>query len=246
VLLIGGGVLAAALILQQQATETAQASGTATAQALTSAQATAAANAAATATAQAQATAGVIQTATTGLPSYDDPLMAGNVTNPTWMNDGAACFFDGDGYHVHVQAPPQGNAGQLCAETSRSFQNATITVQMRLRGGYSGGLVLRLQNNLGYFFEVGAAGNYHIVQWGAPGVLQDWTDTFAIRTGLFSTNTIQVIAQGGVFLLYINGVYLTQVRDTTFGVGAIGLVSETNTDGFGEAVFSNLKVYVSS
>lgn len=153
-LLIGGGTLLYASLMQNQAIAAAQTNATATA----NAQATFAANVFATATTQAQATAGVIQTATTGQPSYADPLTAGNVTDSTWTNDGTTCFFASDGYHVHVETSPQANADQHCQESDRSYQDATITIEMRLRGGYAGGLMFRLYNNQGYFFEVGAGG----------------------------------------------------------------------------------------
>ncbi len=245
--LIGGGVLTTIVIMQNQASAAAQASGTATTQTQANIQATANAEANATATEnarQAQATAGVLQTATTGQPTYIDPLTKGNITNPTWTNDGVACLFDSDGYHVHIAPPTQGGASQHCSETGRTFQDATITIDMKLRGGYAGGLVIRWQNNQGYFFEVGIGGNFHIGVWGAPILLQDWTDATAIHQGLFSTNTIQVIARGNVLMFYVNGVYLTTVMDSTLGVGTIAFISETDTTGPGEAVFSNLKVYV--
>jgi serine/threonine protein kinase len=244
VLLIGGGTLLYATVMQNQAIAAAQANATATANAQVNAQDTAAANVFATATTQAQATAGVIQTATSGFPLYFDPLLEGNTTDPTWTNDGTNCFFAADGYHVHINPPPQANAYPLCLESDRAFQDATITVDMVLRGGYSGGLLFRWNTNQGYFFEVGAGGNYQLSRWDAPGALQAWTDAPAIHPGLFSSNTLEVIARGSVFFFYVNGMFLTEVQDATYGLGTIGLVSFGDTStGPGEAVFSNLKVY---
>jgi serine/threonine protein kinase len=243
-LIIGGGVLTSAVIIQNQATSAAQASGTATAQTQANMQASATANAAATESAQAQATAGVLQTATTGQPDYIDPLTNGNTTNQTWMKDGTSCFFASDGYHVYTQTPTQGGTGSVCRETDRSFQNATIAVEMNLHGGYSGGLIFRWLENQAYFFEVGAGGNYHIGVLGSTVPLRDWTDSPAIHKGLYITNTIQVMARGNVLMFYVNGAYLTTVMDSTVGAGVIGLFNETDTSGPGDAVFSNLKVYV--
>ncbi len=54
-----------------------------------------------------------------------------------------------------------------------------------------------------------------------------------------------VIAHGSDLLFYVNGVYLTQVQDATYGVGDIGFACEANTTpGPGQAVFSNLHVYL--
>ena len=240
-------------VAQSQATATANARASATSNALATTVAGELATEQAnltTATAQAQATAGVLQTATSGQPTSSDLLTAGQVTDPTWMNDGTSCFFAADGYHVHLppSAPPAN--GHSCAESDRSYGNATITVEMRIHGGYSGGLLIRLQSAqfpifLGYFFEVGIGGNYeiHRINAGSFTTLQDWTDSSAINGGLDSLNVLQVIAHGNDFRFYVNGVYLTHVQDALYGVGAIGFVSQTDTTGPGDAVFSNLRVY---
>jgi serine/threonine protein kinase len=262
VFLIGSGILAYTSIAQNQATDAVNATATATANAVATsrAQATAVANdlatvqaSDATATAQVQATAGVLQTATAGQPTYSDSLTAGNVLDTTWMNDGTSCFFASDGYHVHLDPSPPPANGYSCTESDRSYRDSAITVNMIIRGGNSGGLLFRLQNNrfpniLGYFFEVGIGGNYEIqrVNAGSLTTLQDWTDSTAINGGRNSLNTLQVIAHGSDFLFYVNGVYLTQVQDATYGVGDIGFDSQTDTTGPGEAVFSNLHVYLYS
>lgn len=256
-LLIGSGSLGYWTFQNSVVQSQAAATTTANAAAISHAQATAGARGlatvralAATATAEVQATAGVLQTATSGQPAYADPLTAGHVNDTTWMNDGASCFFAADGYHVHLSpsAPPAN--GHSCTESDRAFRDATFTVEMVIRGGYSGGLLIRLQNAqfpiiLGYFFEVGIGGNYeiHRVNAGSFTTLQDWTDSSAINGGLDSLNTLQVIARGNVFLFYVNGVYLTHVQDSVDGVGTIGFVSQTDATGPGDAVFSNLRVY---
>lgn len=205
----------------------------------------------ATATTQVQATAGVLQTATSGQPTYSDLLTAGHVADPTWMNDGTSCFFAADGYHVHLPptAPPAND--QPCTESDRTFRDATITVEMVMHNGYSGGLLIRhqsaqfLPNLLGYFFEVGIGGNYeiHRINAGSFTTLQDWTDSSAINGGLNGLNTLQVIARRSDFLFYVNGVYLTHVQDTAYGVGSIGFIAGTDATRPGDAVFSNLRVY---
>ena len=253
-LLAGGGFLGYTYIVYQQgiaaaaATATAQEQGNAqavaTIKAVNATDTASAANVQATASAQARATAGVLQTATTGQPDYSDPLTQGNTTNQTWDNDGSSCFFASDGYHIYSKVSTQGGAGPVCRETGRSFQNATITIDMNLHGGYSGGLIFRWLENQAYFFEVGAGGNYHIGLVGVAVPLRDWTDSPAIHKGLHTTNTIQVIARGNVLMFYVNGMYLTTIEDSTVGAGVIGLFCETDNSGPGDAVFSNLKVYV--
>lgn len=237
---------------QNAATATANAAATSYGQATARARGLATVQAlAATATAEVQATAGVLQTATSGQPTYADPLTAGQVNDPTWMNDGTSCFFAADGYHVHLPptAPPAND--QPCTESDRTLRDATITVEMVLHNGYSGGLLIRHQssqfhpNLLGYFFEVGIGGNYeiHRINAGSFTTLQDWTESSAIHGGLNSLNILQVIARGSDFLFYVNDVYLTQVQDTAYGVGSIGFISGTDATRPGDAVFSNLLVY---
>jgi serine/threonine protein kinase len=213
------------------------------------AQATVQANyATATATVKVQATAGVIRTATSGQPKYSDPLTAGNVHDTTWTNDGTNCFFASDGYHVHADPSSPSANHPFCTESDRAYQDSAITIEMIINYGFSCGLLFRLYNNQGYFFDVGKGGNYSIYTWGTPKILQDWTNSNPIAiNGGYQLNTLEVIAHGSDLLFYINGVYMTQVQDATYGMGNIGFACEANnTTGPGEAVFSNLKVYSSS
>ncbi len=257
VLLIGSGSLGYLVfqnsVVQNQATATANAGASAT----SNAQATTVANdlatvqaSDATTTAKAQATVGVLQTATAGQPTYSDPLTAGNVPDTTWTNDGTNCLFASDGYYARVDTStpqPAKDYFHSCTESDRSYRDATITVDMRIRAGVSGGLLFRLQKNgQGYFFDVGGSGNYSIHKWGG-GILQDWTVSPAIPQSLNRLNTLEVIIHGSDFFFYVNGVYLTHVQDATYGLGTLGFVCFTDTTiGPGQAVFSNLHVYLSS
>lgn len=248
-LLIGGGSLGYSVFqnaaLQAQATATAQANASATSntEATIVANELAAAQAnLATATAQAQATAGVLQTATAGQPDYFDPLTTGHINDTTWTNDGAFCSFSTSGYMVRADPNSPSANHPSCVESDRSYQDATITVEMHTRSGYSSGLLFRLQNGQGYFFEIGTSGNYHIGNWGRAGSPQDWTNSSAIQQGYDSLNTLQVITRKNDLFFYINGVYLTHIQDTTFNSGNIGFVCEGDPTPC-LAVFSNLEIY---
>jgi serine/threonine protein kinase len=234
------------------ATARAVAAMTATAQA--QATQTAIARVTATAQAQASATAGVIQTATAGTPSYQDPLNDAN--SPTtqaanWSganNSDGHCQFLSNGYQV-----TENNSVHGCSEQAYTYGNATITVDMNILSGDSGGLFFRVNTNLfgayaGYLFQVNSKGQYKI--WRSSNysfdndvqVFTDWTTSPALKTGYNVKNTLEVIMNGSTMLFYANGVYLTQVQDSTYtsGIVALGAFSTGTTT---EVVYSNIKIY---
>ncbi len=236
-------------------TATVQAVAAMTATAQVQATQTAIARATATAQAQASATAGVIQTATAGTPSYQDPL--NNANNPAtqaanWdnaSNSDSQCQFLSDGYHV-----TEGTRLHGCGEQANTYGNATITVDMNILSGDSGGLFFRITTNIfgayeGYLFQVNSKGQYRIWRsnnFSIPGddvqVFQDWTSSSALKTGYNVKNTLEVIMNGSTMSFYANGVYLTQVQDSTYtlGIVALGALSSgSNT----EVVYSNLNIY---
>ena len=234
-------------------TATAQAQAAMTATAQTQATQTAIARATATAQAQASATAGVIQTATAGKAAYHDPLNDAN--NPATQNAGwnglggndSHCQFQSDGYHV-----TEGVSLHGCGEQT-TYDNATITVNMDILSGDSGGLFFRVSTNVfgaysGYLFQVNSKGQYKI--WRSSNfnfgndtqVFQDWTTSSALKTGYNVKNTLEVIMNGNTMSFYANGVYLTQVQDSTYTSGFVALGAFSSGDNT-EVVYSNIKIY---
>lgn len=204
--------------------------------------------------AQATATAGVIQTATAGQLTYHDPL--NNANNPDTKNaawdglDGSStfCSFQQDGYHILASSPT--TQPQPCLESNQQYQNVVITVDMVIKSNVaSGGLLFHAQNDThsSYFFEVSPSqGAYKISLFDCDTCkkpLRDWTATPSIRSGQ-SKNTLQVIINTNVFKFYINGIFLTEISDSTYTTGDLGLACYDKNDA-GEAVFSNLNVYPS-
>ena len=234
---------------QDQATATAQAAASATVQAQAQATATAVAGVTATAQAQAQATAGVVQAATAGTPAYQDAL-----TDPTNSNTVAAnwdqdnhCMFMSDGYHVTRSAGIVNLHG--CRESANTYSNLAISVDVRILSGHSGGVFFRVSTDVlntytgGYLFEIDSQGDYRISSFSSnPQPLHDWTASSAPKKGNAVTNTLLVVAQGGKLLFYANGVFLTEVDDTTYTSGVIAFLAST-TDTNADVVYTNLKVY---
>lgn len=237
------------------ATATAQAQAAATATAQVQATASAIAAVTATARAQASATAGVIATATGGTPSYADALNNPNsakTQSAQWDGlDGSdsQCVFNSNGYAVKQNV--SSNNLHACHEAAYQYGNATITVDVTLLKGHSGGLFFRFSSGAfgtynGYLFEVDSKGNYKLSIF-AGSIIQDWTPSSALKTGYNVTNTLAVIMKGSAFALYANGAYLTTLTDSSnaFASGNVAFfASAANTDT--EVVFSNLGVYPTS
>jgi eukaryotic-like serine/threonine-protein kinase len=233
---------------------TATAQAAAAASATARAQATASAIAAVTATAQAQAsaTAGVIQTATSGHANYSDPLNnTSNVqTAAAGWDQSSHCAFQNDGYHDTTTGTLQG-----CKEANNTYQNAAITVVMRIASGQSGGVFFRMSNSFfgtysGYLFEVDATGRYRILSsgnysLGTPSTLQDWTNTKALKTG-GAANLLQVMMRGSNLSFYANGIFLTQLTDTGYSSGQVAFLARSDGSTPAEVVYSDLNVYTLS
>src|SRR6266567_2111517 len=243
---------AGALFFLTQTNPRSSSSPPATATAQVQATATAIAHVTATAQAEARATAGVIQTATAVKPSYQDAL--NDATNADtqaaqWDNN-SQCTFQSDGYHDKEGVNLVNFHG--CLESGKSYKNATISVDMKINSGHSGGLFFRVNTDLlnryaGYLFEVDSKGNYKISTMSyttinaLPG--HNWTSSASLKQGNAVKNTLLVIVRGNTFLFYANGAFLTQVTDSTYSAeGGIAFLA-TTSDTPADVVYSNLNVY---
>jgi eukaryotic-like serine/threonine-protein kinase len=231
-------------------TATAIAAQHATATAYAQASATAIARATATAAARASATAGVIATATSGKPVYQDAL--NNPNNPAtasagWDSNGT-CAFQPGGYHVTTSSSFQG-----CKEANNNYDNAAVSVDMRILGGQVGGLFFRMNANFlfgyyaGYLFEVDSTGRYRVLSsgnysFGGSTVLQDWTTSSALKTGS-ATNTLQLIMRGSDLFFYANGAYLTHLSDIGYSSGLLAFLASSDGTTPADVMYSNLDVY---
>ncbi len=231
-------------------TATALAAQAATATAQAQATATAIAGVTATAQAHASATAGVILTATSVQPNYNDPLTNPNdpATVAAGWDTNSQCAFLSNGYHVTSSSGLKG-----CHESNITTTDATITVDMRLVSGQSGGVFFRLGTVFlvgaytGYLFEVDGASRYRIVSSsdysiGNPTILQNWTTSSALRGGSAS-NTLQLIMNGSSLSFFANGAFLTHLTDTGYTSGQIGFLARSDGTTQADVAYSNLKVY---
>ncbi len=251
-----GTALANATATAINATATAQAPINATATAINAtataqAQETATAIAGMTATTQAQAsaTAGPLLTAIAGTPLYQDALNNPNDPNTVakhW-DQNSNCYFAADGYHVI-----EGSSLHGCKESTFTYQNVAITVNVQILSGKSGGLFFRIGTDIfndyaGYLFEIDSAGRYRISMSdnysSGSNPLQDWTTSSALRQGNNVTNTLQVIAQGSNLFFYANGVFLVREPGQTYSSGVIAFCATSDGTTTADVVYSNLKVF---
>jgi serine/threonine protein kinase len=239
------------------ATATAQVRATATVQAVKNATATAIVAPTATVQAQVTATAGVIQTATTGTPSYTDPLT--NATNPAtqraqWDNDTTHCVFEGDGYHVMQNASDLNGALKGCIETGNTYTNMAVSVDVAIVSGHTGGVFFRVNNQqlggpyAGYLFEIDTQGNYkisHSTNFSLNDTaLQDWTPAQALKGGTNVENTLAIRAGGNTLDFYANNVFLKELNDATYATGNIAFLATTTSGGADANVaYKNLQVF---
>jgi serine/threonine protein kinase len=195
------------------------------------------------ATLTAQASIYGTATAVTGLT----PLLSDNLSSNTgnrWPDDGKTCTFSNGTYHVLVS---QASYLQPCSPANFTCGNCAIKVDVSLLQGNDAGFILRMNGDQFYDFEITDQRQYffrrHDANAGANYVqLVPNTGSNSIHSG--ATNTLMVIANGSNFLLFINGTFVNQVHDSTYGSGQISLVAGTfESASSADASFANLNVY---
>jgi hypothetical protein len=99
------------------------------------------------------------------------------------------------------------------------------------------------ENGDGYSFHISSDGYYSIIKFeNTDGTrLVDWTQSDYVYPGDF-TNHITAICQGSHLEMWVNGVLLTSIEDSTFTSGTISLSATTYTDDYADVSFDNLIV----
>jgi type II secretory pathway pseudopilin PulG len=224
----------------------------------TSRQITQNANLTATAQTQAQATQSAtnVQATTTAVANtypfstkqiLNDPL-TDNTKGVNWDNDGTACAFSGNAYHINDKDT---NTYEPCFATNTNYTNFTFQVEMVLNQGGDntlGGLIFRANkaNNQLYRLVFDDQGDCLVLVSvdTTGGHTRDLKDCQATQfnTGLGVTNTIGVVADNDNISVYVNSQLVTTISDPTYSHGQIGLEVE-DQDAVSEAVFSNAEVW---
>ncbi len=199
----------------------------------------------ATATAQVNTNA-TLTAATSGTPLLADSLTS-NVAD-RWMDDASHCLFVNGAYHVRVL---QTNFLQLCTLAAPQVGNATIQADVTLVSGHNAGMLLRVNGDRFYDFEITDQGQFFFRRHDAGGgtnytyLISSVSNNAVAPLG--QKNTLAIIANGSKFNLFINGVAVGSVSDSHYASGqfafANGTVAPANT---GEASFSNLELFAVS
>ncbi|HEY1350450.1 MAG TPA: hypothetical protein VGF67_12580 [Ktedonobacteraceae bacterium] len=209
------------------ATTQAQIYASATAQALPTATA-AASNEQATATAT--ALSALLTQDTTSTPALDDPL-SDNSHNNQWAtgytdNNNTGCNFVNGSYRVQEALQ---RFIRTCFAATTNFHNFVYQVSLTITSGSAGGLLLRGNGSSGqyYFFWIDTTGNYVFELYNGNTSHTVLASGFspAILTGPAQSNSLAIIANKGIFSLFVNQTYVAGASDHTLNAGQIGVAA---------------------
>ena len=156
-------------------------------------------------------------------------------------------YVDGE-YRITVYAPDLAAWGR----PQRAYEFTDLVVEADARqvvgpedGDY--GIVVRSKGDSDfYLFAVNSHHGMYSVQMSQGAVwtdLAEWTESAAVhRAG--DANRLKVECLGQTMRFYANGELLTEVTDTTYGSGNVGLVAETFEEGGLVVRFDNVRVQV--
>jgi hypothetical protein len=176
----------------------------------------------------------------------------GNNWDQTNNGPGDGCFFIGNTYHVMM--PSASNtlayAFRYCiARNTNSLHNFAYQATITITQGDEGGLMFRANTSslheISYYFLVGQDGTYSLfLQNGSFTQLEPLRHdaSSVIKQEQGQANVLTVIARDDQIYLYINGQYITGVRDTASLSGSIGVLA-FNVTRATDAVFSNVRVW---
>lgn len=188
--------------------------------------------------------------ATSSTPIIDDPL--NDASTSTWRNSAhptadGHCAFSTDGYHI-VDAKSQ--TFHFCSSVGSYLVNFAFQVQMTILRGDAGGVIFRRtdQANLSslYQFRIDQYGRYGLyLHTGSTSsdikILIEGSSN-AINAGLDQVNVITVIASGSTIYMYVNGLFVANVKDSALSGGQIGLTASDYSNST-EVVFQDAKVW---
>jgi hypothetical protein len=138
------------------------------------------------------------------------------------------------------------------ASAGRVFDDGVYTVEARVLEGpldNGFGMIFRANPESGdfYLFKISADGYVWIgrYQGGAEDVTivgDHWFESTAVQQGLNVTNILQVRAEAGNLIFFVNGQEVGRVTDDTFASGDVGLLVQALGQGGVRVAFDNLSV----
>lgn len=155
----------------------------------------------------------------------------------------SGCEVKSDGLHVHIN-----NLHHFfyCTSGRGKFTNFAFQVDMKILSG-QGGITFRgdtVAGNLYYIrflpdssYTISTEQNNQFSSALALGIATTFT------TGFGQTNTVTMIAQGRQMYFYTNQKFFSQISDSTYTTGFIGLLADDNTKA-SEVVYMNAKIWM--
>lgn len=184
-------------------------------------------------------------------PVMDDPLSGPNHfgwDNYTGQGGNTRCFFSNG--QLHSVAEP--GYFSPCYAKATNYQDFVLRVKMTIISGHSGGLVFRADstNDKGYQFRISTDGTYILNrilldQQGniqSNGLTVTRGSSASIQMGANQTNQLAILTQGQTIALFINGKYVTNMTNSTYQSGQIGIYVDSDAN-MVEGAFTDLQVW---
>jgi transcriptional regulator with XRE-family HTH domain len=178
-----------------------------------------------------------------GKLAFNDPLNEPYLwRNETNSSFGSTCQFMQGTYHISEAGTGRAST---CFNPDFDGGNFTIVVQMKIKQGDCGGIIVRSSEPKDYSFIVCQDGYYSFARYqnySSPKLLVNKTSP-AIKIGLNQLNVIAIVSNGSTFDLYVNKHKIDTIRDRSYGHGLVGLSADNDTSSFTEVSYSNAKIW---
>ncbi len=172
-----------------------------------------------------------------GAPTSTDPMdNASTWVWPTGSDKYSSATFSGGA--MQVTALDELDGWRMANPTGTDFTNLYLEATFN-SGTCSGsdhyGIITRVpvirEPDQGYLFTVTCDGRYSLRRWNAKADadgemrwLVNWTQSSSIATGSNQVNRLGMFTSGSRLILYVNGVLLTEVQDSTYSRGYFGVI----------------------
>ncbi len=184
-------------------------------------------------------------------PQVNDGLSGQSASNwdDTLNSDGSGCQFNNGALHVLTTAETPLWA---CIANALTYQNLAFQVDMKIMKGNKnglqtlGGMVFRFNEGTRSFYSllISPGGAYLLSKFSN----EDFTAlsegvSNAINTNLGQSNTLTVIAQENILMVFVNQHYLATVHDSNLSSGQIGLIALDTSKTPVDVAFQNMKIW---
>jgi len=154
-----------------------------------------------------------------------------NNNSGRWSEAPQNCAFTNHAYQVIVEP---GTSSLPCALITPLLSDATVSVDVSLISGNSTGILLRLHGDQYYDYQINSGGQFFFRRHGDVSgsgrytYLIRPTASSALKAGSAS-NQLMISARGTDFKLYINGIFVREVHDASYGSGQLAFTASSSS-----------------